>query len=117
MKKDNIKVTPEVLLLTAILGVPTGEVKKDGSRERFYPSSGPVGSKIDLVDECVSILKRGSAPVKKGKLKMSDIEEEEKSGIQLKNVLSFQMNQKKKVLKGAFFFLKIRRKVFRILIL
>lgn len=38
MKKDNIKVTPEVLLLTAILGVPTGEVKKDGSRERFYPS-------------------------------------------------------------------------------
>ena len=71
MKKDNIKVTPEVLLLTAILGVPTGEVKK-------------VGSKIDLVDECVSILKRGSAPVKKGKLKMSDIEEEEKSGIQLK---------------------------------
>ena len=29
MKKDNIKVTPEVLLLTAILGVPTGEVKKD----------------------------------------------------------------------------------------
>ena len=30
MKKDNIKVTPEVLLLTAILGVPTGEVKKDG---------------------------------------------------------------------------------------
>lgn len=37
MKKDNIKVTPEVLLLTAILGVPTGEVKKDGSRERFYP--------------------------------------------------------------------------------
>ena len=84
MKKDNIKVTPEVLLLTAILGVPTGEVKKDGSRERFYPSSGPVGSKIDLVDECVSILKRGSAPVKKCKLKMSDIEEEEKSGIQLK---------------------------------
>ena len=77
MKKDNIKVTPEVLLLT-------GEVKKDGSRERFYPSSGPVGSKTDLVDECVSILKRGSAPVKKGKLKMSDIEEEEKSGIQLK---------------------------------
>ena len=56
MKKDNIKVTPEVLLLTAILGVPTGEVKKDGSRERFYPSSGPVGSKTDLVDECVSIL-------------------------------------------------------------
>ena len=80
--------TPQACLweqsVTAILGVPTGEVKKDGSRERFYPSSGPVGSKIDLVDECVSILKRGSAPVKKGKLKMSDIEEEEKSGIQLK---------------------------------
>ncbi|MCO7155377.1 hypothetical protein NIA73_20210 [Anaerobutyricum hallii] len=104
MKKDNIKVTPEVLLLTAILGVPTGEVKKDGSRERFYPSSGPVGSKIDLVDECVSILKRGSAPVKKGKLKMSDIEEEEKVWHSAKNVLSFQMNQKKKSPERGFLF-------------
>lgn len=84
MKKNNIKFTPEALLLTAILGVPTGEVKKDGTRERFYPSSGPVGSKVDLVDECISILKNGSAPIKKGKLRMSDIVEKERSGIQLK---------------------------------
>lgn len=28
MKKQNVKLTPEALLLTAILGVPTGQKKK-----------------------------------------------------------------------------------------
>lgn len=85
MKKQNVKLTPEALLLTAILGVPTGQKKKDGSMERFYPSSGPIGSSVDLVDQCVHILKTGSVPVKKTKLKMKDFEEkEDSSGIQMK---------------------------------
>ena len=85
MKKQNVKLTPEALLLTAILGVPTGQKKNDGSMERFYPSSGPIGSSVDLVDQCVHILKTGSVPVKKTKLKMKDFEEkEDSSGIQMK---------------------------------
>ena len=53
--------------------------------ERFYPSSGPIGSSVDLVDQCVHILKTGSVPVKKTKLKMKDFEEkEDTSGIQMK---------------------------------
>lgn len=71
--------------MTAILGVPTGQKKNDGSMERFYPSSGPIGSSVDLVDQCVHILKTGSVPVKKTKLKMKDFEEkEDSSGIQMK---------------------------------